>query len=103
VNASGTTTLRLYDPLTGTLARSVVVRSSARLVNASGKRALYTIDGRTIRILNLESGRTHLIYTALRHPYDLWLDGRLIVWHTRPSTVAAPRKVKVVGIRLPPL
>ena len=89
MNVSGRKTLRLYDPLTGTLIRSVVVQSTARLVNASGKRALYTTDGRTIRALNLESGRTHLIYTTLRHPYDLWLDGRLVVWHTRPSTVAA--------------
>ena len=102
VNASGIKTLRLYNPLTGALIRSVVVQSTARLVNASGKRALYTIDGRTIRTLNLESGRTHLIYTTLGHPYDLWLDGSLIVWHTRPSTVAS-RKVDVVGIRLPPL
>ena len=102
VNASGNNTLRLYDPLTGALIRSVVVQPTARLVNASGKRALYTVGGRTIRTLNLESGRTHLIYTTLRHPYDLWLDGRLVVWHTRPSTVAS-RTVDVVGIRLTPL
>ena len=83
VDVSGAHTLRLYNPSSGGLVRSIGVRPTARLVNASGWRALYTgTNHGQLRTFNLISGKTHFVYQASPNLSDLRLDGRHIIWRT---------------------
>lgn len=94
VGVNGATTLRLYNPSTGALVHSRYVRSNAKLINASGARALYLV-GNDIHIFNLLTGQTHLVYRSPRPLGTLRLDGRLIVWlGSGPA---------VMGIKLSPI
>jgi hypothetical protein len=94
VGAGGTNTLRRYNPKTGALIRSLSVRSTAVLINASGARALYRVGPNAIRTFNLKTGRTHALAT-IRNPFDIRLDGRLVAW--------IGSRDRVMGIMLPRL
>ncbi len=87
IESNGATALRLYNSTTGALIRSRFVRSTARLINASGARALYLIGEHDIRIFNLTTGRTHAIFTTRHTLRDIRLDGRLIAWVYHKGTV----------------
>ena len=94
VGVNGATTLRLYNPSTGALVHSRYVRSNAKLINASGARALYRV-GNDIHIFNLLTGQTHLVYRSPRPLGTLRLDGRMIVWLGSGTAV--------MGIKLSPI
>ena len=93
VDAGGTNTLRLYNPTTGALVRSLWLRPDATLINASGARALYRVGPSHIRTFNLKTGRTHALAT-IRFPGDIRLDGRLVAWiggHDTVEGIMLPR------------
>ena len=77
---AGETRIERYHPVTGTsLGGTAVPRATAPVLDVAGTRILFRV-GRSIRVVDGDTGEASVVWAGRQRPIDPSLEGRRVVW-----------------------
>jgi hypothetical protein len=80
--SGGRTRIELRDTRSGSILRSVQVPRASSAISIAGNRVVFH-TGRTIRLLDVRTGRTSTLATAASSPIGLAIEGTRVAWAER--------------------